>query len=318
MSTSTPTDTVMAIGHMNFTGNVTPATWWAHIKLPSGRPDQTAITLLSEIVYWYRPTEVRDESTGALVGYRKRFRGDKLQRSYQSFADQFGFGKRETTDALKRLRDAGLITLELRSIDAPGFDGVKMHNVLFVEPVAERIADITTVNSVTPPPSERSTSYKNEENESTPLRFNGGRGTPNVDTNTEITTEIKKPKKNSQPDKQSDDLPDKTKNKKPKQPHIEYRAFFDAYNEILGDRLPWAKDITDQRKVALRRLLPKLKTPTVEGFRAYLSAFSTRAKSFYFGDNDRRWRANIDFLLREKTLVGVREGTVFESTEGGE
>lgn len=136
-----------------------------------------------------------------------------------------------------------------------------------------------------------------------------------TETTQEITTEIKKPKKNSQPDKQSDDLPDKTKNKKPKQPHIEYRAFFDAYNEILGDRLPWAKDITDQRKVALRRLLPKLKTPTVEGFRAYLSAFSTRAKSFYFGDNDRRWRANIDFLLREKTLVGVREGTVFESTE---
>ncbi|ECC3465985.1 replication protein RepO [Salmonella enterica subsp. enterica] len=136
-----------------------------------------------------------------------------------------------------------------------------------------------------------------------------------TETTQEITTEIKKPKKNSQPDKQSDDLPDKTENKKPKQPHIEYRAFFDAYNEILGDRLPWAKDITEQRKVALRRLLPKLKTPTVEGFRAYLSAFSTRAKSFYFGDNDRRWRANIDFLLREKTLVGVREGTVFESTE---
>ncbi|EHF6669297.1 replication protein RepO [Salmonella enterica] len=138
---------------------------------------------------------------------------------------------------------------------------------------------------------------------------------PLPENTTEITTEIKKPKKNSQPDKQSDDLPDKTENKKPKQPHIEYRAFFDAYNEILGDRLPWAKDITEQRKVALRRLLPKLKTPTVEGFRAYLSAFSTRAKSFYFGDNDRRWRANIDFLLREKTLVGVREGTVFESTE---
>lgn len=314
--TTNVTESVMAIGQINLAGNITPANWWRHIKLPSGRPDQTAITLLSEIVYWYRPSEVRNEATGELTGYRKRFRGDKLQRSYQSFADQFGFGKRETTDALKRLRDAGLITLELRSVDAPGLDGVKMHNVLFVEPVAERIADITNPSiDGTPPPSERNTSYKNEENEPTPLRFNGRGGTPNVDTNTETVKEIKKPKKNSQPDKQSDVLPDKTENKKPKQPHIDYRAFFDAYNEILGDRLPWAKDITEQRKSALRRLLPKLKTPTVEGFRAYLSAFSTRAKSFYFGDNDRRWRANIDFLLREKTLVGVREGTIFEITE---
>ncbi|HFW4797470.1 TPA: hypothetical protein ACIBS5_002861 [Salmonella enterica subsp. diarizonae serovar 60-67:z35:-] len=327
MTTYAPTDAVTAIGQINFTGNVTPTAWWRQITLPSGRPDQTAITLLSEIVYWYRPAEVRDETTGALTGYRKRFRGDKLQRSYQAFADQFGFGKRETTDALKRLRDAGLITLELRSVDAPGLDGVKMHNVLFVEPVAERIADITNPSADgTTPTAKRNTSsenalqrkYTSVETEAH-TRFNVSRGTPNVDTNTENDLETKREiKKNSQPDKQSDDLSDKTENKKPKRPHIDYREFFDAYNEILGDRLPWAKDITEQRKAALRRLLPKLKTPTVEGFRAYLTAFSARAKSFYFGDNDRRWRANVDFLLREKTLTGVREGTVFEIPEGTE
>lgn len=110
MSRYAPTPEVMAIGQLNISGNVTPANWWKHIRLPSGRPDATAIALLSEIVYWYRPTEVRDEHTGALLGYRKRFQGDKLQRSYQAFAEQFGFGKRETADALKRLRDASFIT----------------------------------------------------------------------------------------------------------------------------------------------------------------------------------------------------------------
>lgn len=195
--TTNVTESVMAIGQINFTGNITPANWWRHIKLPSGRPDQTAITLLSEIVYWYRPTEVRDEATGALTGYRKRFRGDKLQRSYQSFADQFGFGKRETTDALKRLRDAGLITLELRSVDAPGLDGVKMHNVLFIEPVAERIADITNPSADgTTPTAKRNTPYGNAlQRKHTSVeteahtRFNVSRGTSNVDTNTENTTE---------------------------------------------------------------------------------------------------------------------------------
>lgn len=161
MSTSTPTDTVVAIGQINLTGNVTPASWWRHITLPSGRPDQTAITLLAEIVYWYRPSEVRDEITGALVGYRKRFHGDKLQRSYQAFADQFGFSKREATDALKRLRDAGFITLELRTIQTS--EGITLSNVLYVEPVPEAVLDINSmvrksdIKNVTPVPFERNT-----------------------------------------------------------------------------------------------------------------------------------------------------------------
>lgn len=186
---STPTDTVMAIGQINLTGNVIPASWWRHITLPSGRPDQTAITLLAEIVYWYRPAEVRNETTGELVGYRKRFRGDKLQRSYQAFAEQFGFGKRETADALKRLRDAGLITLELRTIEA--LDGVKCSNVLFVEVRPGAIAAIT---NVTPVPSEGNSSSRNANpvtaKRNTPQRRNGTGDTPNVDTNTENTTEI--------------------------------------------------------------------------------------------------------------------------------
>lgn len=106
MSRYAPTPEVMAIGQINISGNVTPATWWKYIRLPSGRPDATAIALLSEIVYWYRPTEVRDEHTGALLGYRKRFQGDKLQRSYQAFAEQFGFGKgnRRCAEASARCR----------------------------------------------------------------------------------------------------------------------------------------------------------------------------------------------------------------------
>lgn len=184
MSTATPTPAVIAIGNINISGNVTPSAWWHCIKLPSGRSDSTAITLLSDIVYWYRPAEVRNEMTGALVGYRKRFHGDKLQRSYQAFADQFGFSKRETTDALKRLRDAGLINLELRTIQTQ--TGVILSNVLFVEPIAERIASITAHvemeqvlrENVTPPTLKRNT----------PLRSNVTPPTSKSETYTEITT----------------------------------------------------------------------------------------------------------------------------------
>ncbi|TXQ65322.1 replication protein, partial [Escherichia coli] len=86
--------------------------------------------------------------TGALLGYRKRFQGDKLQRSYQAFAEQFGFGKRETADALKRLRDAGFITLDLRTVEM--LDGVKCSNILFVGINPQAIAAITTPSSVSP------------------------------------------------------------------------------------------------------------------------------------------------------------------------
>lgn len=136
----TPTETVNQIGRLNLSGNVIPTNWWHHIKIPSGKPDSTAIVLLSEIIYWYRPSEMRDESTGELKGWRKRFKGDKLQRSYQSFADQFGFTKREVTDALKRLKSQGIITLELRTINT---STGACSNVLFIEPVPARIDEIT-------------------------------------------------------------------------------------------------------------------------------------------------------------------------------
>lgn len=196
MSASTPTDTVVAIGQINLTGNVIPTSWWRHITLPSGRPDQTAITLLAEIVYWYRPSEVRDEITGALVGYRKRFHGDKLQRSYQAFADQFGFSKREATDALKRLRNAGFITLELRTVQRS--DGMTLSNVLFVEPVPEAINDINSMvrksdaKNVTPVPFERNTpSVPTEPLPHPDVTAPTLKRETYTENTTEITTEIK-------------------------------------------------------------------------------------------------------------------------------
>lgn len=194
MSISTPTEAVKQMGRLNLSGNVIPSNWWQHIKLPSGKPDSTAIILLSDIVYWYRPSEIRDEVTGELKGWRKRFHGDKLQRSYQAFANQFGFSKREATDALKRLRDADLITLELRTVTTP--EGLTLNNVLYVEVVPEAIYAITNntsnqadedVKSVTPITFERNSPHVETE----PLpRSDVSVPTLKSDTYTEITTEI--------------------------------------------------------------------------------------------------------------------------------
>ncbi|WP_340615231.1 conserved phage C-terminal domain-containing protein [Xenorhabdus thailandensis] len=190
------TPVVSEIGKINITGNVIPAVWWQFIKFPSGKPDSTAIILLSEIVYWYRPTEIRDELTGELKGFRKRFHSDKLQRSYQSFSDQFGFTKREVTDALKRLRDHGFITLELRKINTA--NGI-VNNVLFIEPVVDTLINITNPNDL------GDYQTKDEPVSSPPVTLKRNRGYVETEeglrqdviaptlkrkTNTEITTEI--------------------------------------------------------------------------------------------------------------------------------
>jgi DnaD/phage-associated family protein len=128
------------IGKINFEGTVIPHNWFNVIKFDSGKPDVVAIVLLSEIVYWYRPAIIKDELTGRIKEVRKRFKADLLQRSYDSFAEQFGFTKRQVKDALKRLEDAGLIVREFRDIYA---NGRVFANTLFIRLNPEKVLEIT-------------------------------------------------------------------------------------------------------------------------------------------------------------------------------
>jgi len=58
---------------LNITGNVIPHIWYKTIVKESGKPYLTAIVILADIVYWYKPAEVRDERTGQIVAFKKRF-----------------------------------------------------------------------------------------------------------------------------------------------------------------------------------------------------------------------------------------------------
>ena len=159
---------VDAISEIAFEGNITPWSWYQALRFPNGKPDLNAIVILSEIVYWYRGTEDRDEATGDLRGWRKRFKADLLQRSYKAFAEQFGLTKRQAQDACTRLAKVyGVVRLVFRTIDSPTG---RLANVLFIEPVPEKIRAITHQrershvstghpprSNGTPPPSQRGT-----------------------------------------------------------------------------------------------------------------------------------------------------------------
>ena len=138
-----PTDTmalVAEIGQLHFEGNITPPSWFQHLKYPSGKPYLIAITILAEIVYWYRPRHIRDEDTGQFIGIEKKFKGDQLQRDYASFGEQFGFTKREATDAIKYLVSRGIVRTQLRTVIR---FGMKMANVLYLSLTPEKLKEIT-------------------------------------------------------------------------------------------------------------------------------------------------------------------------------
>jgi len=135
------TKTVMEIGRLNLRGTLIDDGWFTHITHENGKPNLPAILILSEIIYWYRPTEVKDESTGLLLGFKKKFHSDKLQKYYQSLADRFGLTKRQSQEACIFLKKLGLITIEQRNVT--GNNGRLIPNVTFIEPVSENIKKIS-------------------------------------------------------------------------------------------------------------------------------------------------------------------------------
>lgn len=175
---------VLQIGQMNFRGNVIDHGWFKTLTLDNGKPNMVAISILGEVVYWYKPTEVRDEHSNN-VRYKQKFKADTLQKSYQQFADSFGFTKRQVKDACDYLKDRRLVRIEFRTVFV---NGTRCNNVMFIEPIPEEIQKISILywENGTPPTLDRkrvlqpnvSPSYDKTEEPPTFKRK----------TNTEITT----------------------------------------------------------------------------------------------------------------------------------
>ncbi len=177
---------VLQIGQMNFRGNVIDHGWFKTITLDNGKPNMVAISILGEVVYWYKPTEVRDEHSNN-VRYKQKFKADTLQKSYQQFADSFGFTKRQVKDACDYLKDRGLVHIEFRTVFA---NGTRCNNVMFIEPIPEEIQKISILywENGTPPTLERNRLLQSN----VPPSYCKTEEPPTLKrkTNTEITTKI--------------------------------------------------------------------------------------------------------------------------------
>ena len=107
---------VTKMGELKITGNITPEIWFRTIVLETGKPDLQSILILSDVSYWFRPTELRDEKSGKVIGFKKKFAEDLLRRSYADLENQFSFSSKQCQRSLQRLEDMGVIKRVFRSL----------------------------------------------------------------------------------------------------------------------------------------------------------------------------------------------------------
>ncbi|MCC5803884.1 DnaD domain-containing protein [Rossellomorea vietnamensis] len=194
------------IGELEIVGNIVPHLWYKNITFSSGKAHFVAITLLADIVYWYRPTMIRDES-GMIVGARTKFKGDMLQKSYQAFADTYGFTKRQVKDAIDFLVDHHLLVREFRTIST---SSIILSNVMYVQPISGNIkrvmeerCNVSELTSVCPPVTPERTS----PSVPTSAQLRQGEGAPEMEEGTYTESTSKNPSEKNEQQQRAGECP---------------------------------------------------------------------------------------------------------------
>lgn len=131
---------VDAVGRMNISGNTIPEAWYQTIVSENGKINSLAILVLADIVYWYRPTEIRDEQTLSVTFQKKFAADDFLQRSYEQLCDKFHITKRQARDVIICLEGLGVVKRHFKTITTP--QGV-FPNVMYLELVYSVLYELT-------------------------------------------------------------------------------------------------------------------------------------------------------------------------------
>lgn len=187
---------VDAMGSINITGNIIPTVWYRTITKENGKPYLLAIVILADIVYWYRPSEVRDQGTGHILGWKKKFSEDILRQSYQYYAELFGESKKTVKTAMDKLEKLRVIRREFRTVSYG--DGLVCNNVMYVELKPDILYQLTFPEKM-PAMNGSDDSCAGASDDKTggslptksdaPMEILGGRGIPNgtqVSTNFEV------------------------------------------------------------------------------------------------------------------------------------
>lgn len=131
---------VQEMAHISLSGNIVPPQWFKTITFDNGKPDTNSILILADICYWYRPTEIRDERSGAVIGHKKKFSEDLLRKSYSDLQAQFGLSDRQLRDCFSRLEKRGVIRRVFRTLESTSG---RQNNVMYIELMPSVVKTLT-------------------------------------------------------------------------------------------------------------------------------------------------------------------------------
>ncbi|MBO4617489.1 MAG: hypothetical protein J5717_09040 [Lachnospiraceae bacterium] len=139
-TTNTGNKIVDAVGKMNITGNVIPEAWYNTIVNSKGKLNMVAALVLSEIVYWYRPREIKKEDSNE-VEYQKRFQDDEfVQLGYNYLCKKFNLTVGPVREGIKLLESLGVVKRHLKDVKTRMGT---LHNVVYIELIPEGLERVT-------------------------------------------------------------------------------------------------------------------------------------------------------------------------------
>lgn len=146
---------VDTMGQFSFAQNYTaldviPQNWYKTIRSKKGRPFISAIRLLSEITYWYRPQVLHDKQTGK-EKWLPRFKGHMYSCSYKQFSEKLNVSRACIAYSLKYLEELGVIKRHVKREKSVVADTVKWSTTLYIELVPSVWKALTKCESDTIP-----------------------------------------------------------------------------------------------------------------------------------------------------------------------
>ena len=262
-----------------------------HPRLAKPLGSVNAAILFGQLVYWH------DKTNNPLGVYKTAL----------EIEEETGLSTKEQETARKKLKERGVLIETLKRLEHRLFFKIDFdaYDAYMDEYISENPCYIT----VSPHSQKGDSGIANYTLDETQKgdSYIGALDYHNITTDTLVTS--------SDDDASSAIKTKKIRSTKPKAPVTD---IYDAYNEVLGDKLPRALILTDARKrdIAARwnELLNtehkgKLRYSGIDdGLHWWKRLFAkVTLNPHWVGENDRGWRADLDWIINKKNFVKVLE-----------
>ena len=262
-----------------------------HPRLAKPLGSVNAAILFGQLVYWH------DKTNNPLGVYKTAL----------EIEEETGLSVKEQETARKKLKERGILIETLKRLEHRLFFKIDFdaYDAYMDEYISENPCYIT-VSPQSQKGDSGNANYTLDETQKGDS-YIGALDYHNITTDTLVTS--------SDDDASSAIKTKKIRSTKPKAPVTD---IYDAYNEVLGEKLPKALILTDARKrdIAARwnELLNtehkgKLRYSGIEdGLHWWKRLFAkVTLNPHWVGENDRGWRADLDWIINKKNFIKVLE-----------